>query len=148
MPDKKRKGLVLWLSLLSFLVLISLSVNIYLLCSAQGAHTDDCYTLFVGTNDGDTNQPEMPFEEALRKAEAICEAYLDGATFETAWGLWTDENGIPVREQTIEIILSHVDAETVHTVADALLRELHQDSILIVKSPAETEYYESRGQLP
>lgn len=99
------------------------------------------YTLYVGTNDKDTYQLEIPFETCMTKVRDICCEYAGGGTCYEVSGFWKDDQGVTTKERTIVCILEQITINTVHTICDKILVELNQASILIETNQVTTVYY-------
>ena len=145
---------------LALLLVINLGATGYLLgvqASADGsqvavteqATTNDAsdtleqtkYVLYIGTNDKDTYQQEIPYDECVQKVTETCTRYVGGCTLSEANGYWTDDSGEITKEQSIECILEDVTEEQVHQIADEVLKELNQNSILIETQGVTSEFY-------
>ena len=129
------------MSLLSVIAVANLALGVYSFCINRAVDETDYYILYVGTNDKDTYKPEISLEEAFGKVEAICVKYLKGATFDTAKETWKDETGTLPHENTIQIFICHADIDTIHKLSDEILKELNQNSIMILKGHASIQYY-------
>ena len=99
------------------------------------------YTLYVGTNDKDTYQIEIPFETCITKVRDICCKYAGGGTCYEVTGFWKDDSGVTTKERTIACILEQITINVVHTICDEILVELNQASILIETNNVTTSYY-------
>ena len=103
--------------------------------------TDDHFILYLGTNDKDTNEPVYSREESKERAKAILIKHLGGYTIQEAEGGWVDDSGKSYQEYTLVIHLSDTDIDTVHVVADDLIKEFNQSSVLINTEQVTTEFY-------
>ena len=103
---------------------------------------DEQYILYLGTNDKDTNQPVFTPEEAKEHAKAILMRRLGGYTIQEAEGGWKGDDGTEYQEYTLVIHLSDTNIDTVHAVAQELIEEFHQSSVLINTELVQTEFYE------
>ncbi len=99
------------------------------------------YVLYIGTNDKDTYQQEIPYDECVQKVTEICTRYVGGCTLSEANGYWTDDSGEITKEQSIECVLEDVTEDQVHQIADEVLKELNQNSILIETQGVTSEFY-------
>ena len=107
---------------------------------AQAPQQDLQYVLYLGTNDGETNEPVFTPEQAREAAEAILIDHFGGYTIQEAHGGWED-GGIRYQEYTIVIYLSDTSLEEVHAAADELIRVFRQSSVLIQANQTTTEFY-------
>lgn len=105
--------------------------------------TSDHFILYLGTNDKDTNEPVYSREESRERAKAILIKHLGGYTIQDAEGGWVDDSGKVYQEYTLVIHLSDTDIETVHAVADDLIKEFNQSSVLINTEQVTSEFYYS-----
>ena len=91
------------------------------------------YTMYVGTNDKETYQLEMPLEDAKDIVHnTMMDHFSDGFTMYEARGVWRDEQGVVTLEYTFVCILEHADKKEVYKAADELIEALNQSTILIV----------------
>ena len=125
---------------------VALCLSIVNLTIVQKPTTDENvdtqYTIFLGTNDKDTNQPVFSPEECKAKAEEILLEHFGGYTIQEANGGWED-NGIIYREYTLVIYLSDTTIYKVRAAADELLKVFNQRSVLIQSNETKTEFYYS-----
>ena len=121
-------------------------------CNAVGIAANECmessplmrgeqYTLYLGTNDKDTNKPVYSREESKERVKAILMKDLGGYTIQEAEGGWRGDDGTEYQEYTLVIHLSDTDLDTVHKVARKLIDEFHQSSVLISTERVKTEFY-------
>lgn len=102
------------------------------------------YTLYVGLNDKDTFKQEMTDDAAVTVIKSILAKYVDGYTLMNAQGVWADESGHEVNENTVVCYINAADEAAVHSAADELIGALNQQAILIKKNRTDSEYYEGR----
>lgn len=111
--------------------------------SIKNASIDDGdiqYTMYIGTNDKDTNEPVCTHEEAMQIVEDILVEHLGGFTLQEANGGWKDGETL-YREYSIVARISDAKEEDVRASADDLIRVLNQSSILIESNRSRTEFY-------
>ncbi len=99
------------------------------------------YTLYIGTNDKDTYQEEIPFDTCKEKVTEICVKYTDGCTIFDATGYWKDEKNNITTEKTIGCILEDIKVETVYKICDEVIVALNQNSILIETNKVNSIFY-------
>ncbi len=99
------------------------------------------YVMYLGTNSKSTGTPVFEKEVCKDKLKQILMAMTGGYTLQEADGGWLDENGEECQEYTLVIYLSDITSEKVHEIADVLLKEFDQSSILIQANPTQTEFY-------
>ncbi len=99
------------------------------------------YVMYLGTNSKDTNEPVFEKEECREKAEQILIDMTGGYTIQEAEGGWLDENGNKCQEYTMVIYLSDISEDKVHEIADVMLSEFNQNSVMIQANPTSTEFY-------
>lgn len=93
------------------------------------------YTIYIGTNDKDTFQLEIPLDEARSIIyNTMINYFSDGFTMHDANGVWKDENDDITLEYTFVCIIENADIDEIHKAADELILKLDQNSILIVSN--------------
>ena len=96
------------------------------------------YTIYIGTNDKDTFQLEIPLDEARSIIyNTMINYFSDGFTMHDANGVWKDENNAITLEYTFVCIIENADIDEIHKAADELILKLDQNSILIVSNRVE-----------
>ena len=96
------------------------------------------YTIYIGTNDKDTFQLEIPLDEARSIIyNTMINYFSDGFTMHDANGVWKDENNDITLEYTFVCIIENADIDEIHKAADELILKLDQNSILIVSNSVE-----------
>lgn len=96
------------------------------------------YTIYIGTNDKDTFQLEIPLDEARSIIyNTMINYFSDGFTIHDANGVWKDENNDITLEYTFVCIIENADIDEIHKAADELILKLDQNSILIVSNRVE-----------
>ena len=96
------------------------------------------YTIYIGTNDKDTFQLEIPLDEARSIIyNTMINYFSDGFTMYDANGVWKDENDAITLEYTFVCIIENADIDEIHKAADELILKLDQNSILIVSNRVE-----------
>lgn len=99
------------------------------------------YLLYIGTNDKDTYQQEIPTEEAKEIVNSICTRYTGGYTASDAKGGWVDETDTLTQENTLVYAFYDVTEDQLICIMNDVLRELNQNSILVEKQYAVYTYY-------
>ena len=101
------------------------------------------YTMYVGTNDKDTYQLEMPLDEARDIVHnTMMDHFSDGFTMYDAKGVWRDEHNVVTLEYTFVCVLEHADKTEVYKAADELIVKLNQNTILVVSnSVSNVDFY-------
>ena len=107
----------------------------------QSADGQTKYTLYIGTNDKDTYQQEIPFDECRRIVTEICTRHTGGCTLSDATGFWMDDAGVITSEQTIQCVLEDISEEDVHAIADEVIAALNQNSVMIETQQVTTVFY-------
>ncbi len=132
---------------LIILVVMLAAFNIYHIITSvrNSANQEWQYTLYIGTNDKDTYQPEIPYDEALKMVAQICSEHLEGYTVFDADGYWTDEKGMPSSERTIVCKIYQTDSETIKKIIGDVLVRLNQNSVLVEKSEVKTFFVTREG---
>lgn len=116
------------------LAIVSAALSTWsLIRSYMPAQGEKEYTLYIGTNDKETYQLEMPLEEAKSKVFNICmDHFPDGFTMYDARGVWRDEKKNLTYEYTFVCLFERADAKEVYKVADEAMVALNQSTILVV----------------
>ncbi|MBQ8142100.1 MAG: DUF3574 domain-containing protein [Bacilli bacterium] len=101
------------------------------------------YTLYVGTNDKETYQLEMPLEEARSIIHnTMMDHFSDGFTMYDASGVWRDEKNVVTLEYSFVCVLEYADKAEVYKAADELIEKLNQSTILVVaNSVSKVDFY-------
>ena len=143
METKRAKGLRIAAVLIAALLICNLIATGSLLGkqAERGADEQTKYTLYIGTNDKDTYQQEIPFEECRRIVTEICTRHTGGCTLSEATGFWKDNSGAITSEQTIQCVLEDISEEEVHAIADEVIAALNQNSVMIETQQVSTAFY-------
>ena len=132
MKECSSKTRAILVSLLVLSLLFSSAVLVMeIVEKVSETNTRDQYTLYIGTNDKDTNSQEIPFDECQMRVEKVCLEYVTGFTLSEGDGVWKDDAGNIVKEQTIICIIDGATADEINSFVDRLLIDLNQSSILI-----------------
>lgn len=93
------------------------------------------YTMYVGTNDKDTYQLEMPLEEARSIVHnTMMDHFSDGFTMYDAKGVWRDEDHVITLEYSFVCIIEYAKKTEVYKATDELIDKLNQNTILVVSN--------------
>ena len=97
------------------------------------------YTMYIGTNDKDTYQLEMPLEDARNIVQnKLMDHFPDGFTMYDAKGVWRDENKVITLEYSFVCVIETTEKAEVYKVADELIVALNQNTILIVTNAVQS----------
>lgn len=100
------------------------------------------YTLYLGINDKDTNQPTYGMSEAKQVMFMIIRKYTGGCTFYEAEGCWYDEEKkVMLSENTLVCVLLDTEPEAVKSVMDEALKTFNQSSILLETEEVRGAFY-------
>ena len=99
------------------------------------------YTLYIGLNDKDTYQQEIPTETAEALVTEIALKYVDGFTMTRAKGVYTDELGVVTYENTLVCEFLYAGEEELTAIMDELLSVLNQNSILLERQEVDCQFY-------
>ena len=94
--------------------------------------TGEKYIIYIGTNDKDTYQQEIPRNEARDMVNAICAKYVEGYTASDAKGGWVDETDTLTQENTLVYSFYNIKEEQLIQVMDEVREKLNQNSIHIL----------------
>ena len=145
--ELKNKAIVL----ISIILLINmfsvclLGVKVYRLNEKMESAGTTKYTMYVGLNDQDTYEQIVPTDDAKNIIDKICIKYVDGYTIQDAKGVWADETGKSIHENTVICYFSAADSETIYKIADEIIEELNQNSVLIEKNHVVTDFYSTKN---
>lgn len=103
--------------------------------------TGEKYIIYIGTNDKDTYQQEIPTNEARDMVNAICAKYVEGYTASNAKGGWVDETDTLTQENTLVYSFYNIKEEQLIQVMDEVREKLNQNSILVERQEAVYMYY-------
>jgi hypothetical protein len=93
----KKQHTKLWIVLMILLVLnlIGTGTVLYKLYAPSSSKEQTEYELYIGTNDKDTYQSEIPYDECVSKVTDICLDHVDGFTA-------LNQNSILIEKQNTE----------------------------------------------
>ena len=134
----------LQLAIFSSIAAIAIGLSSWSLVRSYMAPTQEIeYAMYVGTNDKDTYQLEMPLEEARSIVHnTMMDHFSDGFTMYDAKGVWRDENHVITLEYSFVCIVEHADKTEVYKAADELITKLNQSTILVVSnSVSKVDFY-------
>ncbi|MDY3910063.1 MAG: DUF3574 domain-containing protein [Eubacterium sp.] len=103
--------------------------------------TGEKYIIYIGTNDKDTYQQEIPTNEARDMVNAICAKYVEGYTASDAKGGWVDETDTLTQENTLVYSFYNIKEEQLIQVMDEVREKLNQNSILVERQESVYMYY-------
>ena len=100
------------------------------------------YTMYIGLNDGDTNEPTFGIVEARTIMFMIVKKYTGGCTFYEAQGYYYDEEKqVTITENTLVCVLLDIDEESVKKIMDEAIKTFNQNSILLETSDVKSIFY-------
>ena len=102
------------------------------------------YTLYLGTNDKDTLNQEIPTETIREQMHEICMKYADGYTLSIMEGFYRDEAGNPTREVTLVYVFFNTPLQSVKKIMDEAIVKFNQKNILLEESKSKTIFYEKK----
>lgn len=107
-----------------------------------GTERQTKYTLYVGMNDKDTNQPKYGLTEAKQVMFMIIRKYTGGCTFYEAEGCWYDnEKKTMLSENTLVCVLLDTEPQAVKNIMDEALKTFNQSSILLETEEVRGAFY-------
>lgn len=127
------------IALLSALCAVAVGLSTWSLIRSYATPSNDVeYTIYVGTNDKETYQLEIPIDEARDIVHnTLMNHFSDGFTMYEAKGVWRDEKSVITLEYTFVCILEKVERAEVYKTVDELLVALNQSTILVVENIAK-----------
>lgn len=101
-------------------------------------------TLFVGMNDKDTRQENMPKEQQINKITSILVSFnaISGGTISEASGFYTMNDGTMTFEKTYRIELLNVSVDVARRACSDLAHVFNQESVLMVVSGCGADFVE------
>ena len=109
-----------------------------LIRSYSTSHSNVEYTLYIGTNDKDTNKLEIELDDARSIVHnTLMDHFTNGFTIYDANGVWRNDNIITL-EYTFVCVIENASKEDVYKAADGLIEKLNQHTILIVSNSVDT----------
>ena len=141
---KNQKSIIALTILLLFNICatVILGFTVYKMSSQKDiADKTTQYVMYVGLNDKDTYEQIISTDQAKKIIDDICFNYLDGYTIQDAVGSWVDEKENATREQTIVCYFNDANESTVYQIADEVIDQLNQNTVLIEKDEIETDFY-------
>lgn len=145
----KKNKIIILISLILVINIVAiclLGIEVHKLNEKANIDGTTKYTMYVGLNDKDTYAQIIPTDEAKSIIDEICIKYVSGYTIQDANGAWADETGQFTHENTIVCYFSDTDLETIYKIADEIIEELNQNSVLIEKNQVITDFYSSRDK--
>ncbi len=107
-----------------------------------GTERQTKYTLYLGMNDKDTNQPTYGLSEAKQVMFMIVQKYTGGCTFYEAEGCWyDDEKQAMLSEKTLVCVLLDTEPEAVKSIMDEAVTTFNQSSILLETEEVRGAFY-------
>ena len=87
------------------------------------------FILYLGINDKDTNRQKVTTRGAIVKASRTISLYADGATIDTAKGVYKYNNGLTAYENTLKIEILFITEKKVMQLIEKLKLLFNQESI-------------------
>ncbi|MBQ9432692.1 MAG: DUF3574 domain-containing protein [Synergistaceae bacterium] len=107
-----------------------------------GTERQTKYTLYLGMNDKDTNQPTYGLSEAKQVMFMIVQKYTGGCTFYEAEGCWYDEEKkAMLSEKTLVCVFLDTESQAVKNIMDEALTTFNQSSILLETGEVRGAFY-------
>lgn len=99
------------------------------------------YTMYIGTDQQDTQKPVASKEDAAVLVNEICLKHTNAFTSFYAQGTWKKPDGAVFEEVTLVYVFFDIDEEAVTQIMDEVLAELDQYSILVEVSNSRYMFY-------
>lgn len=150
MEQRRRWSNLVWLTLVVTIAILTVgATGISIGQRIEGNKAQDTemiYVLYIGLNDKDTYQQEIPTIEAEQAVNEICLQYVDGYTISEAKGAWKDETGAVTEENTLVCSFQGVGEDSIEAIVDEILPTLNQNAILVEGRNTECRYYYSENK--
>ena len=114
------------------------SISVLGECSAQKK-----FTMYLGTNDKDNLNQEIPTEKIREEMHEICMKYVDGYTVTAAEGYYRDKNNNISHETSLIYVFMDADIHAIQKIMDEALVKFNQGSILLEENNAKSIFYTS-----
>lgn len=111
------------------------------LSSLGKVSTQKKYTMYLGTNDKDTQKREMQIKDIQKQMHEICMKYVDDYTLTLADGYYKDENGKEYREVSLVYVFIDAPIESMKKIMDEALVKFNQSSILLEETSGKSIFY-------
>lgn len=103
--------------------------------------TQKKYTMYLGTNDKDTQKREIPLKEIQEQMHEICMKYVDGYTLTVADGYFKNAEGKAYREVSLVYVFIDAPIDSIKKIMDEALVKFNQSSILLEESDSKSIFY-------
>lgn len=102
------------------------------------------YTMYLGTNDKDSNVQEIPTETIRAQMHEICMKYVDGYTVSVVEGFYRDDAGSEAREVSLVYVFLDTPIESLKKIMDEALVKFNQSSILLDETKGRSTFYSGK----
>lgn len=116
-------------------------ILVLMMTACSSSRSSKCSRLYVGTDDKETNQIEIPLDKQKEILLDIISRYADGATIYEADGYWKNENGEMTFEKTFVCEFFDVDKNVIKNISKDVLLELNQKTILYTEQNQKFELW-------
>jgi hypothetical protein len=99
------------------------------------------FTMYIGTNDKDTEKLEMTLDEAEALVDDIALRYAEIFTSTVGAGKWLNADGTRAEEATLIYIFYGITDSQAEQIAEDVCRELNQSTVLIERSDSIASFY-------
>ena len=103
--------------------------------------TQKKYTMYLGTNDKDTQRQEIPLEEIKTQMHEICMKHVDGYTLTIAEGYFKDDDGTPYHETSLVYVFIDASIDSMKKIMDEAIVKFNQSSILLEETSGKSIFY-------
>ena len=139
---RKKKLIALY-----FIILVIVAAFIVSIMDKQGdifgTERQTKYTMYIGLNDGDTQEQKFTAEQAKSMMYDICRKYTGGYTIYDARGYWYDDTKpATLSENTLVCVFFDIEPENVKSIMDDAIRAFNQNSILLETQEVRRAFYE------
>ena len=98
------------------------------------------YKIYIGLNDADSGEQKLGTERYESALKNVCRHYGVAFSVHRINGGYYHEDGRYTEENTLELMLMNVSAETVEDIARDLCAFFHQESVMITESPCAVHF--------
>ena len=101
------------------------------------------YTLYIGLNDGDTGEQQIPTARAKEILNETANKYVDGYTLYEADGYWREDDK-NFSEHTLVCVIVDASEQSVKNIMNEMLKALNQHSILLEVEETQSTFYSGK----
>ena len=102
------------------------------------------YTMYLGTNDKDSQVQEIPTATIRAQMHEICMKYVSGYTVSEMEGFYRDDAGNDYHEVSLVYVFIDAPIDALKKIMDEALVKFNQSSILLEESKGKSTFYSGK----